>query len=105
MEGTARNDWSSTLPKGHNSYFYPSVNTSVVLTDMLPSLRNNYLSYLKVRGSLARVGNDANPYQLRSVYNGSANKFNCLPQFSYSDVVANADLRPEITTSAARPER
>ena len=100
VEGTARNDWSSTLPKGKNSYFYPSVNTSIVLTDMMPSLRNNYLSYLKLRGSLARVGNDANPYQLRSVFNGSANKFNGLPQFSYSDVVANADLKPEITTSA-----
>jgi len=30
VEGTARNDWSSTLPKGKNSYFYPSVNTSMV---------------------------------------------------------------------------
>ena len=100
VEGTARNDWSSTLPKGKNSYFYPSVNTSVVLTDAVPALRNNVVSYLKLRGSLARVGNDANPYQLRTVFNGSANKFNGLPQFSYSDVVANADLKPEITTSA-----
>jgi hypothetical protein len=100
VEGTARNDWSSTLPKGQNSYFYPSVNTSVVLSDALPSLRNSVLSYLKVRGSIAKVGNDALPYQLRTVYNGSANKFNGLPQFSLSDVVANAELKPEITTSA-----
>jgi TonB-linked SusC/RagA family outer membrane protein len=100
VEGTARNDWSSTLPAGKNSYFYPSVNTSIVLSDAIPALRSSVLSYLKVRGSLARVGNDANPYQLRTVFNGSANKFNGLPQFSYSDVVANAELKPEITTSA-----
>jgi outer membrane receptor protein involved in Fe transport len=100
VEGTARNDWSSTLPAGQNSYFYPSVNTSVVLSDALPSLRNSVLSYLKVRGSIAKVGNDALPYQLRTVYNGSPNKFEGLPQFSLSDVVANAELKPEITTSA-----
>ena len=39
VEGTARNDWSSTLPQGTNSYFYPSVNASVVLTDAMPSLK------------------------------------------------------------------
>jgi len=38
VEGTARNDWSSTLPRGKNSYFYPSVNTSLVLSDALPSM-------------------------------------------------------------------
>ena len=99
VEGTARNDWSSTLPAGKNSYFYPSANTSVVLTDALPALRNNVLSYLKLRGSVAKVGNDAAPYQLRTTFVGNSNKFNGLPQFSLSDVIANATLRPEITRS------
>ena len=99
VEATARNDWSSTLPVGHNSYFYPSANTSVVLTDALPVLRNSVLSYLKVRASVAKVGNDALPYQLRTTYAGNSNKFNGLPQFSLSDVIANATLRPEITKS------
>lgn len=100
VEGTARNDWSSTLPQGSNSYFYPSVNTSIVLTDAIPSLKNNVLSYLKLRGSLAQVGNDASPYQLRTTYSGSSNKFQGLPLFSYSDVLANFALKPEITQSA-----
>ncbi len=43
VEGTARNDWSSTLPQGKNSYFYPSVNTSIVLSDLLPSIRGPHL--------------------------------------------------------------
>jgi TonB-linked SusC/RagA family outer membrane protein len=99
VEGTARNDWSSTLPKGKNSYFYPSVNTSIVLTDALPAIKGRVLSYAKIRGATTRVGNDADPYQLRTTYDGLANRFNSLPQFTLGDVLANADLKPEITHS------
>ena len=100
VEGTARNDWSSTLPQGANSYFYPSINTSLVLSDAVPMIKQHGISFLKLRGSLAQVGNDANPYQLRSVYNGNANKFNGLPQFALSQVIANATLKPELTKSS-----
>ena len=100
VEGTARNDWSSTLPQGANSYFYPSVNTSLVLSDAIPSLRDHGISFLKLRASVAQVGNDANPYSLRTTYNGNSSKFNGLPQFSLSDVIANPILKPEITNSS-----
>ena len=100
VEGTARNDWSSTLPKGGNSYFYPSVNTSIVLTDALPMVRNDVLTFWKIRGSIARVGSDASPYQLATVFQGVAAKFNGQPQYQLGDVLANADLKPEITQSA-----
>ncbi len=99
VEGTARQDWSSTLPKGNNSYFYPSGNTSVVLTDAFPSLKTNWLSYLKLRGSIAQVGNDATPYQLASTFNGSSNKYSGQPLFTLSQTLANANLKPEITKS------
>ena len=99
VEGTARNDWSSTLPRGNNSYFYPSVNTSVVLTDAIPSLASNALSYLKLRAAYAQVGNDAPPYQLASTYNGVSNKFGSLPQYELSSNIANFDLKPELTNS------
>jgi TonB-linked SusC/RagA family outer membrane protein len=99
VEGTARQDWSSTLPKGNNSYFYPSGNTSVVLTDAFPSLRTNWLSYLKLRGSIAQVGNDASPYQLASTFNGSSSKYSGQPLYSLSQTLANSDLKPEITKS------
>ena len=99
VEGTARNDWSSTLPTGKNSYFYPSVNTSVVLTDALPGIKNRVISYAKLRASTAKVGNDADPYQLRTTYTGLSTKYNGLPQFTLSDALANADLKPEITHS------
>ena len=99
VEGTARNDWSSTLPRGENSYFYPSVNTSVVLTDALPGLKNGVVSYAKVRGSVAQVGNDAQPYQLATTFTGNSNKFAGLPQFSLGNNLANPNLKPEITRS------
>jgi TonB-linked SusC/RagA family outer membrane protein len=100
VEGTARNDWSSTLPKGANSYFYPSVNTSIVLSDAVPATKVGGLSFLKLRASVAKVGNDANPYSLATTYTGNSNKFAGLPQFSLGNAIANPNLKPEITTSS-----
>ena len=100
IEGTGRNDWSSTLPKENASYFYPSVSSALVLSDLLPGIANTrWLSYLKVRGGWARVGSDAGPYQLATVYNGSSNKFGGLPLFSLDNKSNNAQLKPERTTS------
>lgn len=99
LEGTVRNDVSSTLPKGNNSYVYPSGNLSVVLTEAFPALRSNTLSFAKLRGSIARVGTDADPYSLRTTYTGSSNKFAGQPLFALGNTIANANLKPEITTS------
>jgi TonB-linked SusC/RagA family outer membrane protein len=97
LEGTGRNDWSSTLPAGSNSYFYPSLSSSVVLTEALPSLRSDVLTYAKLRASVAEVGNDASPYQLRTTYSGVSQQFGGQAQFTLGDVLANAALKPEIT--------
>jgi TonB-linked SusC/RagA family outer membrane protein len=67
LEGTARNDWSSTLPKESNSYFYPSVSASVVVSELLP--KNDVLTFAKLRGGFAKVGTDIDPYQINQVYN------------------------------------
>jgi outer membrane receptor protein involved in Fe transport len=99
VEGTARNDWSSTLPAGKNSYFYPSVNTSVVLTDAVPSLRGGILTSLKLRAASARVGSDAPVYSLVPVFLGEANRFGNQPQYRLDPTLANATLKPEITRS------
>jgi len=99
LEGTARNDWSSTLPKENASYFYPSITGSVILTELMPSLTNSgVLSYAKLRGSWARVGSDAGPYQLQTTYAGHNSKFGSLAQFSLGDRSANPNLKPETTT-------
>ena len=57
---TGRNDWTSTLPKDNNSYFYPSVSGSFVFTELMR--KNNVLSFGKIRASWAQVGKDADPY-------------------------------------------
>ncbi|MDU1903384.1 MAG: SusC/RagA family TonB-linked outer membrane protein [Dysgonomonas sp.] len=55
LDITARNDWTSRLPKKSRSFFYPSVGVGFVFTDAikLPS----WLPYGKVRASYAIVGN------------------------------------------------
>ena len=99
VEVTGRNDWSSTLPKENASYFYPSVSSSLILSDLIPALTNGeVLSYLKLRGSWARVGSDAGPYQLKTLYNGNSNKFAGNALYTLSNTSANAALRPEQTT-------
>ncbi|MCX5755179.1 MAG: SusC/RagA family TonB-linked outer membrane protein [Gemmatimonadetes bacterium] len=100
VEVTGRNDYSSTLPKQNSSYFYPSINTSIVLSDKFPAITHNpVLSSLKLRAGYAKVGSDAGPYQLRTLYNGSSNKFSGLPLYSLSNTSANPNLKPERTTS------
>jgi TonB-linked SusC/RagA family outer membrane protein len=99
VEVTGRNDWSSTLPVGNNSYFYPSVNTSLVLSDAVPFLKSGPVSYVKVRGSLAQVGADADPYQLQTVYVGQPTKFGSLPQVTLDNSQKDPNLKPELTKS------
>ncbi len=97
LDVTGRNDWSSTLPANNNSYFYPSVSMSAVLTEMF-DLQSDVLSYAKLRGSWAMVGNDTDPYRLEQVYE-PRNPWNATtPVFSERINLANSELRPERTT-------
>jgi len=99
LEGTARNDWSSTLPKENASYFYPSLTGSMLLSELMPGITSSgIISYAKIRGSWAKVGSDAGPYQLQTTYSGNASKFGSLAQFSLGDRSANSNLKPEQTT-------
>lgn len=96
---TARNDWSSSLPDGSNSYFYPSASVSAVISD-LPVFGGAIgpISFAKVRASFAQVGNDANPYSLRNVYFPQTPNYFGNPRYSVPNVLNNAELRPELTS-------
>ncbi|MBD1365975.1 SusC/RagA family TonB-linked outer membrane protein [Mucilaginibacter sp. ZT4R22] len=94
---TGRNDWSSTLPAANLSYFYPSVNGSLVLSEAL-DLKSDVLSYLKLRGGWSKVGKATTPYQLNNTYNFTA-PFGTNPQQSAASISLNPDLKPETTTS------
>lgn len=94
LDVTARNDWSSTLPSSNWSYFYPSASLSGILSDIF-ELPKEY--FLKVRGSIAQVGNDTAPYALYNVYTLEALGNHTVG--SSSNTYPLADLKPEKTLS------
>lgn len=112
LELTGRADKSSTLPVNNNTYFYPSASLSFVPTTAWGNLQSDILSFWKVRGNIARVGRDADPYLLYSIYNITTFGNNtasiqfplsvggaAIPGFNISSRIGNLNLRPEFVTS------
>jgi TonB-linked SusC/RagA family outer membrane protein len=97
LDVTGRNDQSSTLPSGNNSFFYPSASLSGIISDMvqLPKV----ISYLKARVSLAKVGRDADPYSINNTYTTNT-PFNNYPLTTGNNVLANNNLKPSSTNTA-----
>lgn len=96
LDLTGRNDWSSTLPVQNRSYFYPAASMSVIVNQMfkLPEAINQ----IKLRGGVAQVGNDTNPYSLYPVL-GSAEPWGSLTRLVRSGGLLSPDLKPEKSTS------
>lgn len=89
---TYRSDWSSTLPVENNRYDYYSAGLSAILSDFITM--PSFIDFLKLRGSLAEVGNDTNPYSLERLANLESGGF-----ISLQTTAPASDLRPEKTTS------
>lgn len=89
LDITGRNDWSSTLPAGNRSYFYPSVSTGILLNRIakLPK----WVDILKLRASWANVGNDTDPYNVTFTYNNSV----FAGSYVIPSTLQNANLKPE----------
>jgi len=93
LDVTGRNDWSSTLPAGNRSYFYPSVSTSVLLNKLFKMSKN--IDILKLRASWANVGNDTQPYNTTLTYSNSV-----FPSsYITPSTLKNPDLKPENVAS------
>lgn len=92
MGVTGRNDWSSALPVENNSYFYPSVSLSTVITELveLPDA----IPFFKLRGSWAQVSNDLAVYSTIPVYNDGVN-WNSNASVYYPSSLLNPDIIPE----------
>lgn len=97
LDITARNDWSSTLPKSNRSYFYPSVSTGFVFTEAF-DWKQNILSFGKLRASWAQVGRDTDPYRTNYSY-PAAGSFNGAPMYQLDPSIPLLNLKPEITTN------
>lgn len=91
---TGRNDWSSALAKGNNSYFYPSASLAAVFSDWL---KWNWLSFGKVRTSVAQIGSDTDPYRTNNAY-AQPGLFGTNPIIGKDPYLGNSELRPEKST-------
>ena len=98
LDLTGRNDWSSTLPIDDNSFFYPSVSLSFILSEAL-GLQNSVLSYLKFRGSAAQAGSSGSPYQIFGTYTLGSVTYGGRPLGYFSSVIPDPNLQNEMTTS------
>ena len=96
LEWSARNDWSSALPKNANSYFYPSVGGSFVFGDVL---KIPVLSYGKLRGSWAKVGSDINEYRLDLNYGLGQNKWDGNGLMGTPNELVDPNLKPSLSSS------
>jgi TonB-linked SusC/RagA family outer membrane protein len=95
INATVRNDWSTTLPTENRSYLYPSVSGSFVFTEAL-GLQSSILNFGKIRAGWAKVGRDAEPYQLEDVYALNPS-FLGRPTASLPRQANNPNLKPEFT--------
>lgn len=98
LEATLRNDKSSTLPAGNNSYLYPSITGSFVFSELLKE-KAPWISFGKLRAGWAMVGNDTDPYQVLSTYTQYTNIDSSTPGYRLPNTLNNASLKPESTTS------
>ncbi len=106
-----RNDWSSTLPADNNSFFYPSFNTSFLLSEVVELDRS--IDLVRLRFGIAKVGNDAPVYSTNSTFlvpqgdnalatfvgnNILSFPFNGVSGLTEGDLIGNPNLSPEFTT-------
>lgn len=98
LEGTVRTDKSSALPKGNNTYTYPSVTASWLFSELLKK-KLPWLSYGKLRAGYAEVGNDTDPYQIMQTYKQYTNIDPSAPGYRLQNTLNNANLKPERTHS------
>ena len=102
VDVTGRNDWSSTLSKDNRSFFYPSVSSSLVITDFLKKQDvdlADWLNFVKLRGSYATVGNDLGAYQLYNYFNIGKDP-NGTTTASSNKIKFNDNLQSELIKSA-----
>lgn len=95
---TGRNDWPSQLAGPNStskSFFYPSVGASVVLSELMPNLNQDYLSYMKLRASFASVGTAFERYIANPRYEWDSST----GQWSNTTQYPLYNLKPERTES------
>ena len=98
IDFTGRNDWSSILPVANSSFFYPSLQGSVVLSDVFPVLKENNINFLKIRGGWSQVGSTGalGAYSLNQTFGLNNSGFG--NQASVPNTQFNPNLKAETVT-------
>jgi TonB-linked SusC/RagA family outer membrane protein len=101
LHASARNDWDSRLTAENRSFFYPGVDASLILTEAIPTLKDNsVLSYLKIRGGWSKTGQISltNWYATLPSFNSATGfPYGSTAGFSLNPTLSNPLLRPELT--------
>ncbi|CAL1519860.1 SusC/RagA family TonB-linked outer membrane protein [Chitinophaga sp. MM2321] len=97
LDVTGRNDWSSALPKGQWSYFFPSFAGSFVFNDLL-HIDPSILSFGKIRVAWAQAAVDPAPYQVN--YNYTASTFAGQAAIQLPTSLPAFNFKPAINTTA-----
>lgn len=95
MDITGRNDWSSTMPKETQSYFYPSFSGSVVLSEFLPLPK--FMEFWKIRGSWTQTKYDLGIYESNQLYSISSDIWKGLGTAYYPSTIRNVNIKPKAT--------
>lgn len=109
LEITGRNDWTSTLPRDKNSFFYPSASLGFVFTELEGLKENDVLTFGKIRFSAAQVGKDPAVFSTRSFFvpttfgdgytSGVSFPYNGVGGFQLNNALGNGNIKPEKTNS------
>lgn len=94
---TGRQDWFSTLNRGNNSIFYPSIGTGIVMSDLMTMPAS--INFLKLQGSWAQVGSSTvDPESINRIYTFTTGGFNGVPVQTAPNNLQNPDIRPLTVT-------
>ncbi len=95
---TGRQDWFSTLSPKNNNIFYPSVGTSLILSDVIRMPQA--FDQVKLRGSWAQVGGGGpDPYAINLAYSNVPSASSVPLQNVSSTSITNAELKPFTSTT------
>ncbi|SFW41493.1 SusC/RagA family TonB-linked outer membrane protein [Cellulophaga fucicola] len=97
LDVSVRRDWSSSLPSGNNGYTYPSIGGSFILSELWDN--KGAVTFAKLRGSWAQVGDDVNALALNPTYPLGSNLYNGqILMYTPTQLVSDG-IEPAINTS------
>lgn len=97
VEGTFRNDWSSTLSESTRSYFYPSIAASFIASELLPEL--DWLSLWKIRGSWTTAKEPAGIYDINQVYTITPSAWGNLSMATNPTTIRGTDVHAQASST------